>query len=66
MLILLSKIHHLDQTGEKQSNIQTLSQTTGLDLPKKKKKVSIIRKNIRTCIGNDVEKLESRTLLVGM
>lgn len=37
MLILLSKIHHLDQTGEKQSNIQTLSQTTGLDLQKKKK-----------------------------
>lgn len=65
MLILLSKIHHLDQIGEKQSNIQMLSQTTGLDLPKKKK-VSIIRKNIRTCIGNDVEKLESRTLLVGM
>jgi len=35
-------------------------------LIKKKKKVSIKRKNIRTCIGNDVEKLESRTLLVGM
>lgn len=37
MLILLSKIHHLDQIGEKQSNIQMLSQSPlAWTYPKKK------------------------------